>query len=99
MANNATTLYAIVRMFFSEKFVAFCRLVISLRRGCRQVPGLSATGEGAGFVGVDCIGVDMAMIRLVPRSRIGSGVKLNKAGNGLSEPQMDGSRSSILPVS
>lgn len=39
-------LYAIRRTFFSEKFVASRRLVISSSRGWRQVPGLSIAAAG-----------------------------------------------------
>lgn len=44
-------LYTIALTFLSENTVAFCRLVISARRGCRQFPGLSAM-TGVFFVGV-----------------------------------------------
>lgn len=50
------TLYAILRTFFSENVVALRRRVISSIRGCRHVPGLSATG--AALTGV-LTGVDM----------------------------------------
>lgn len=40
-------------MFLSEKVDACCRLVISSRRGCRHVPGLSVVGVVGALVGVD----------------------------------------------
>lgn len=46
---------AILLTFFSENVVAFRRLVISFRRGCLHVPGLSTIGVG--FCGVDLTGV------------------------------------------
>lgn len=49
---------AILLTFFSEKVVALRRLVISLRRGCLQVPGLSTMGVD--FCGVDLTGVVIA---------------------------------------
>src|SRR3569833_1822774 len=40
---RAMTLYTIVLTLDSENTVAFCRFVISARRGCFQLPGLSVT--------------------------------------------------------
>lgn len=53
------------RTFFSEKVVASRRRVISLRRGWRQVPGLSVTETGAPLTGVDLVGVDMFVVCVV----------------------------------
>lgn len=55
MQARLAALYAICRTFFSEKVVAFRRLVISSSRGCRQVPGLSVpevSRAGAVLTGV-----------------------------------------------
>lgn len=41
------------RTFLSVKVVALRRRVISFRRGCVQLPGLSVTGGGAGRLGVE----------------------------------------------
>lgn len=58
------------RTFLSVKVLAFCLRVISLRRGWRQVPGLSEAGDC--FVGVDVRGVkDMP-----PDGRRGQGARL-----------------------
>ena len=51
-------------MFRSLNTVAFCRLVISLRRGCLQLPGLSTTWADF-FNGVEKVGdllVDLVAI-------------------------------------
>lgn len=62
MEKQAPKLYPMWRTFFSEKVVALRRLVISSRRGCRQVPGLSVTfGSGAGL---DLVGVDIDMMEV-----------------------------------
>lgn len=56
MSTIPETPYTICLTFFSEKVVALRRLVISLSRGCRQVPGLSlmrAEGASAVFTGVE----------------------------------------------
>lgn len=53
-------LYAIFLTFFSEKVVALRRLVISFKRGCLQVPGLSTIA--AVFCGVDLTGVVTAAL-------------------------------------
>lgn len=51
---KAIALYRIILRLFSENLVAFCRLVISARRGCFQLPGLSVTAAlvAAAFWGV-----------------------------------------------
>jgi hypothetical protein len=46
-------------MFFSEKVFWLCRRVISARRGCFQLPGLSVAGEAA----VCLTGVDWTCAR------------------------------------
>lgn len=43
---KAPKLYVIALMLRSPKTVAFCRRVISARRGCVQLPGLSVVGTG-----------------------------------------------------
>lgn len=48
---------AIRRTFFSENVAALRRLVISLSRGCLQVPGLSGIGDTSARV--DLTGVAM----------------------------------------
>ena len=64
--SSVTTLYAILRTFFSVKVVASRRRVISFRRGCRHVPGLSVAGVGvASFVGVDVVGVGIFFVRYI----------------------------------
>lgn len=61
--------------FPSVNVVASCRRVISSRRGCSHVPGLSVTGgvAGVGFLGVTIVfAIDRDMIvmtGLVSRSR------------------------------
>lgn len=51
---KARALYRIILRFFSENLVAFCRRVISAKRGCFQLPGLSVTAAlvAAAFWGV-----------------------------------------------
>lgn len=51
----AAMFQAILRTFLSLKVLAFCRLVISARRGCLQFPGVSGAGDGAALVGVDTV--------------------------------------------
>jgi hypothetical protein len=58
-------------MFFSEKTFWLCRRVISARRGCFQLPGLSvAAGAVVCLMGVDLTGVkvedDMALVVMLP---------------------------------
>ena len=43
------------RTFLSVKVVALRRRVISFRRGCVQLPGLSVAGAGAGRFGVEAL--------------------------------------------
>ena len=48
----APMLYTIVLTLWVLKTVAFWRRVISLMRGCCQLPGLSVTGPGVDLEGV-----------------------------------------------
>ena len=52
----AAVICAMVRTFLSVNVVALRRRVISFRRGCVQLPGLSVAGAGAdGRIGVNIL--------------------------------------------
>lgn len=96
--SSVTTLYAILRTFFSVKVVASRRRVISLRRGCRHVPGLLVASEGmisfggggdsvgVDLMGVDLVGVDLAGVDLAGVDFAGS----NFAGTGFAGADLFG---------
>jgi hypothetical protein len=69
MTIMARTLWYMLFTFLSLNVVAFCRLVISARRGWRHVPGLSRMGAAAAFEGVDTtlVAVVDGAIVIVPR--------------------------------
>lgn len=48
-------LIVIERTFFSEKLECSCLLVISSRRGCRHVPGLSVGAAAVFLTGVETV--------------------------------------------
>jgi len=48
-------LIVIERTFFSEKLECSCLLVISSRRGCRHVPGLSVGAAAVFLTGVEAV--------------------------------------------
>lgn len=83
----AAAFCTMLRTFLSVKVVALRRRVISFRRGCVQLPGLSiAGGGGAGRLGVEAMTFveDMVVVILVmsPGLFVGGCIEVGAPGNG-----------------